>query len=191
MVGSTGLAEHLGEAAFWTMINGYYAAATTAVEANGGVVVEYMGDGILALFTAAVAGPDHATRACRAAQQISNDARRRPLHRLPDSSDRQASTDRPGYSLRFGIHSGSVMTGSAGAESRFSYKAIGESVILAARLEEHGRILQQDGADIILLSDDTRRRAALSDRVLRPLGSTKIRGRSTEVEIFLLLPHKV
>lgn len=190
IVGSTALAEQLGETAFWTIMNGYYAAATTAVEANGGVVVEYMGDGILALFTSAVAGPDHAARACRTAQQISDEVRHRP-HRFSGGADRQASPDRTSYSLRFGIHSGSVMTGSAGADSRFSYKAIGESVIIAARLEEHGRTLPQDGADVILLSDDTRRLAALSEGKLRSLGSTRLRGRSTELEIFLLLPHKV
>lgn len=176
MAGSTTLAEHLGEAAFWTMMNDYYATATKAVEANDGVVVEYMGDGILALFTSAIAGADHAAKACRAAQRITD-------------GTRPGTPDHPGYSLRFGIHSGPVMTGSAGAESRFSYKAIGESVIIAARLEEHGRALQRDGVDVILLSNDTRHRAALSDNSVRALGSTKIRGRSKEVEIFLLLPH--
>ena len=70
MVGSTALAERLGEDAFRTVMNRYYSAATAAVEANDGIVVEYMGDGILALFTSVVAGPDHATKACLAAQQI-------------------------------------------------------------------------------------------------------------------------
>ena len=71
MVGSTALAERLGEDAFRKVMNRYYSAATAAVEANDGMVVEYMGDGILALFTSGVAGPDHATKACLAAQQIS------------------------------------------------------------------------------------------------------------------------
>ena len=71
MVGSTALAERLGDDAFRKVMNRYYSAATAAVEANDGMVVEYMGDGILALFTSGVAGPDHATKACLAAQQVS------------------------------------------------------------------------------------------------------------------------
>jgi class 3 adenylate cyclase/CHASE2 domain-containing sensor protein len=178
MVGSTALAERLGEDAFREVMNRYYSAATAAVEANGGMVVEYMGDGILALFTAGVAGPEHAMRACRAAQQISTSPARRP--------EGSVAPDRAAFRLRFGIHSGRVVTGPTGAEHRYSFKALGDSVNVAARLEEHGKKLRQDGADIILLSADTRRRTTLSDEVLRPLGMTKLRGRSREVEIFRL-----
>jgi class 3 adenylate cyclase/CHASE2 domain-containing sensor protein len=177
MVGSTALAELLGEDAFRTVMNRYYSAATAAVEENDGMVVEYMGDGVLALFTAGVAGPDHAMKACRTAQQISA----RPV----DGPDRQ---DGGHFRLRFGIHSGKVVTGPTGAEHRYSFKALGDSVNVAARLEEHGKKLPQDGADIILLSAETRRRTMLSDEFLRPLGMTKLRGRSREVEIFRLEP---
>ena len=92
------------------------------------------------------------------------------------------------FRLRFGIHSGSVVTGPTGAEHRYSFKALGDSVIVAARLEEHGKTLPQDGADIILLSAETRRRAALPDELFRSLGPTKLRGRLREVEIFRMTP---
>ena len=170
MVGSTALAERLGEDAFRKVMNRYYSAATAAVEANDGMVVEYMGDGILALFTSGVAGPDHATKACLAAQQVSDSPLRGPSGAEPE--------DRESFRLRFGIHSGKVVTGPTGAEHRYSFKALGDSVIVAARLEEHGKTLRQDGADIILLSADTRRRAALSDERLHPLGLIMLRGRS-------------
>lgn len=182
MVGSTALAERLGEDAFRTVINRYYSAATAAVEANDGMVVEYMGDGILALFTAPVAGPDHATKACRAAEQVSQS----PLRRTP-LSEPAASED---FRLRFGLHSGKVVTGPTGAEHRYSYKALGDSVIVAARLEEHAKTLRQDGADIILLTADTRRRAVLSDERIDPLGPVRLRGRSSEVEVFRLRPQE-
>ena len=107
-------------------------------------------------------------------------SRESPLRR-PDGPDPE---DRESFRLRFGIHSGSVVTGPTGAEHRYSFKALGDSVIVAARLEEHGKTLRQDGADIILLSAETRRRAALPDELLHPLGLTKLRGRLREVEIF-------
>ena len=182
MVGSTALAERLGEDRFREVVNRYYSAATAAVEANDGMVVEYMGDGILALFTAGVAGPDHATKACRAAQRIS--ARPALPPDAPDAGNGGAEEGR--FRLRFGIHSGSVVTGPTGAEHRFSFKALGDSVNVAARLEEHGKTLPQDSADIILLSAETRRRTKLSDELLRPLGMTRLRGRSRQVEIFRL-----
>lgn len=158
-------------------MNRYYSAATAAVEADDGMVVEYMGDGILALFTEGVAGPEHAVKACHAAQQISA----RPI----DGPDRQDGGD---FRLRFGIHTGTVVTGPTGAEHRYSFKALGDSVNVAARLEEHAKELPPDGGDIILLSAETRRRAKVSDELLRPLGMTKLRGRSREVEIFRLAP---
>jgi class 3 adenylate cyclase/CHASE2 domain-containing sensor protein len=178
MVGSSALAERLGEDAFRTLMNRYYSVATTAVEANEGMVVEYMGDGILALFTAGVAGPDHATKACRAAQAVSDS----PLRRTHDA-DLEASE---GFRLRFGLHSGTVITGPTGAEHRYSFKALGDSVIVAARLEEYAKTLRQDSADIILLTADTRRRAGLKSERVDPLGLIMLRGRSSEVEIFRL-----
>lgn len=178
MVGSTALAERLGEDAFRQVMNGYYSAATAAVEANGGMVVEYMGDGVLALFTEGVAGPDHAMRACLAAQQISA--------RPPGGENGSDAADHGSFRLRFGIHSGTVVTGPTGAEHRYSFKALGDSVNVAARLEEHGKMLPQDSTDIILLSADTRRRTVFSDELLHPLGPTKLRGRSREVEIYRL-----
>jgi class 3 adenylate cyclase/CHASE2 domain-containing sensor protein len=178
MVGSTALAERLGEDAFRKVMNRYYSAATAAVESNDGIVVEYMGDGILALFTSVVAGPDHPTKACLAARRISAGSLREPGGAEP--------ADQAGFRLRFGIHSGKVVTGPTGAEHRYSFKALGDSVIVAARLEEHGKTLRQDGADLILLSAETRRRAALPDELFHSLGMTKLRGRQHEVEIFRL-----
>jgi class 3 adenylate cyclase/CHASE2 domain-containing sensor protein len=178
MVGSTALAERLGEDAFRKVMNRYYSAATAAVEANDGIVVEYMGDGILALFTSVVTGPDHPTKACVAAQQISTSSLREPGGAEPE--------DGVGFRLRFGIHSGKVVTGPTGAEHRYSFKALGDSVIVAARLEEHGKTLRHDGADLILLSAETRWRAALPDELFHSLGMTKLRGRQREVEIFRL-----
>jgi adenylate cyclase len=178
MVGSTELAERLGEDAFRKVMNRYYSMATAAIEANDGMVVEYMGDGVLALFTSGIAGPDHATKACLAAQDVSDSPLRRPSGSAPDERER--------FRLRFGIHSGKVVTGPTGAEHRYTYKALGNSVIVASRLEEHAKTLRDDGADIILLSADTRRRAALSDERLCPLGPVKLRGRSAQVEIFRL-----
>ena len=102
MVGSTALAERLGEDAFRKVMNRYYSAATAAVEANDGMVVEYMGDGILALFTSGVAGPDHATKACLAAQQVSESPLRRPDDPDPERPRELSAALR--HSFREGRH---------------------------------------------------------------------------------------
>lgn len=178
MVGSTRLAERLQGDSFRRVMNRYYSVTTATVEANDGMVVEYIGDGVLALFTNDAAGPDHATKACRAAQEIPRC--------LPCGQCLAHSGHIRNYRLRFGIHSGRVTTGPTGAEHRFSFKALGEPVIIAARLQEHGKTLQDNTADIILLTAETWRRARLPEKHFVPLGMVELRGRSQKVEIFRL-----
>lgn len=180
MVGSTRQAERLGTDRYKALMNRYYKLATEVVEANDGMIIEYIGDGILALFTASMAGRDHAAKACRAACQLSEDASRGSEQADPEARDP--------FRLRLGIHSGEVITGPTGAAHRFTINAIGDAVNVAARLQELGKKLPQGDSDVILISDDTRWRASLRPERLYPLGHSTLRGRSSPIEVFRLIP---
>ena len=108
--GFTSLSERLDPAALLALLNQFFTEVVAAVEAEGGVVKQFLGDGVMALFGAPQAYPDHAERAVRAALGIvrrlrdlnersarrstapTRDRRRHPQRR------RRGRTDRPGQS---------------------------------------------------------------------------------------------
>src|ERR1039458_9107546 len=97
-----------------------------AVHRYEGTVTQIMGDGIIALFGAPVAHEDHAARACYAALA---------MHAVIDRPD----ADLPGEAriqIRVGLNSGEVVVRSIRNDLRMDYAAIGQTVALAARMEQ-------------------------------------------------------
>jgi class 3 adenylate cyclase/tetratricopeptide (TPR) repeat protein len=100
-----------------------------AVHRYEGTVTQIMGDGIIALFGAPVAHEDHAARACYAALA---------MHAVIDRPD----ADLPGEAriqIRVGLNSGEVVVRSIRNDLRMDYAAIGQTVALAARMEQLAR----------------------------------------------------
>ena len=153
LVGSTGLAETLDEIEYSYAVNRYYDAATEVIEDHGGMVVEFMGDGILSLFSETVTGKDHAARCCRAAEAL--------LAKVAEDNV-AAGPDAPMLSLRIGINTGVTATGDIGARTRYNFKALGDVVNVAARLESMGKTIVDRGENVVLLSGTTRDAADLA-----------------------------
>jgi adenylate cyclase len=151
-------------------LNDYFSVAARAVESNGGIVNKFTGDGFMALFGAPVAADDHADRAARAALQM--------LDELAGLADRWG--DLRGR-VGVGIHTGSAVVGTVGTESRAEYTAIGDTVNLAARLEQLTKEL--DGE--ILVSDETARRLS-DDLAVERLSEVAVRGRSEPIVVHRL-----
>jgi adenylate cyclase len=109
------------------LLNAYFSAVVPVVEAHGGVVNQYMGDGIMAIFGAPETTPDHAAQAARAAVAMV-----RRVHELKETWRRAGC---PGMRIGVGIHTGRVLVGMVGAPRRLDYTAIGDTVNAAARIE--------------------------------------------------------
>jgi len=108
------------------MLNEHWAAAVPVIEAAGGAIEHFAGDGILVLFNALVDQPDHARRAVRCGIE------------LVDSADRLA-TARPGWPrFRVGINTGPAVVGTVGAVGRRSFATIGDTTNLGSRLMSAG-----------------------------------------------------
>ncbi len=178
IVGSTSLAERMGEFDFTELMTDYYNSATAVIDANDGMIIDYRGDGILAIFTESIAGRNHAARACLAALAIcSRNAR---------GSAENAPADGKRLELRIGLNSGAVVVGRIGAHDRFNFNALGDSVNVASRLEQLGKTIDRDGRDVILVSEATRENSALSGDYFEPLGNVRLRGREAETPIYRL-----
>ncbi|MEM6624966.1 MAG: adenylate/guanylate cyclase domain-containing protein [Pseudomonadota bacterium] len=177
LVGSTALAEQMDEVAYTAAINRYYDAATEVIEQHGGMVVEFMGDGIVSMFSESVTGPDHAAKGCAAVKAL--------VERMT-GGDAEHEGDAPEFRLRVGINTGITATGHIGARHRFSFKALGDVVNVAARLEQMGKDAEHAEQHTVLLSETTRAAAGLEPAQLEPLGSVSVRGRAESVAVFRL-----
>jgi class 3 adenylate cyclase/tetratricopeptide (TPR) repeat protein len=126
--GSLELAESVDPEQWHAILDRFFQILADGVHRFEGTVNQYTGDGIMALFGAPIAHEDHAQRACYAA-----------LHLREELSRHAVEVKRGhglGISVRMGIHSGEVVVGKIGDDLRMDYTAQGQTVGLAARMEE-------------------------------------------------------
>ena len=95
---------------------------------SGGTLDKFMGDGIMAYFNAPLDQPDHAERAVRCASSM--------MDGLAELNGKRVARGEAILRMGIGIHTGPATLGSIGPDVRQEYTAIGETVNLAAHLEQ-------------------------------------------------------
>jgi adenylate cyclase len=173
--GSTQLAETLPGRDFIALLNDHFDCLVPAIERQGGEVLKYMGDGVLAIFPLSEARARQ--DACRSALAAHEDAR---AATATLNASRAAAGQEP---LRFGLalHIGEVLYGNIGASNRLDFTAIGPAVNLVARL---GALAGELGRDVLVSAEF----AALCPDRVEPLGMRALRGLSKPVELFGVKP---
>jgi adenylate cyclase len=174
VVSFTQLSEHLPPAEVVEHLAEYLQVMTGALEDHGGTVDKFMGDGILAFFSAPNELPNHPALACRAALQAQE--------RLVAAQQRWQTEGRPLFRARIGLHCGDVLVGNIGTAERFAYTVIGDAVNLASRLE----ILNKVYGTRILASQEVRD-AAGPDFEWRRLDRVAVAGRTGSTVVNELL----
>jgi adenylate cyclase len=132
--GFTSLSERLDPAVLLRLLNQFFTEVVAAVEAEGGVVKQFLGDGVMALFGAPQPHPDHAARAVRAALGIVN--------RLKGLNETLKEQGIGPLEIGVGIHTGAVVAGLIGPDNRIEYGVVGDAVNLASRVEALTREMQ-------------------------------------------------
>jgi adenylate cyclase len=102
-------------------------ALSDCVADHQGVLVDYSGDSLEALWGAPLAVPDHATLACRAALQMRS--------KLPELNERWRSRLGEPTDVSIGINSGRAQVGNIGSRRKFKYGAFGTTVNQASRVQ--------------------------------------------------------
>src|SRR3954462_8724760 len=146
-----------------------------AIIDEGGTLVAYMGDGIMAVFGAPLEQPDHADRALQASRDMLQ--RLEGWNRwLRDSGLHQ------GFKMGIGLNSGGVMSGNVGSEKRLEYTALGDTTNTAARLEG----MTKGTPYQLYVADSTRSMLNRPAEDLVPVGEAEVRGRKAKVTLWSL-----
>ena len=173
----TALSEQMDAAAVSQLLNRHFAILCAAVDAYGGTVDKFLGDGMMAFFGAPDRLKGHAAAAVRAAAQIREDLAADNLSALEDG--------RPALRIRIGIHTGPAIVGNIGASDRVNYTIIGDTVNVSQRLQGIGKELAPEAETTIAISAETASR--LDERFeIKPAGRHRLRGRGEPIEVFLV-----
>jgi adenylate cyclase len=123
----SGLSEKLGSLDTCRLIRDVMERFSNRIVEHGGVIVSYLGDGILAMWNAPADQADHAVQACRAALAMQEE--------MPAINARwQEMAGRP-LAVGIGVNTGSAHVGNTGSSRKFMYGPLGHTVNLASRLE--------------------------------------------------------
>ena len=170
--GFTALTQRSAPAHVVELLNEYYAIVERVCDAEGGVITQFLGDGLVIVFGGPLAPlPDHARRAVAAAIA---------LQRLFAERNTLAG-DGPRIDAGIGICTGDMIAGNVGAGDRVTYTIVGDAVNQAARLQ----VKTRDLGTPILLTESTR--LALGDPngvPLRHRGAVPLKGISAPVEVY-------
>ena len=153
------------------LLNAYFDAMSLPIEENGGEILKFIGDGMLAIFPLGV--PNAHERAFRAV--IGARAGMAALN----AARTGAGQDALGYGI--GIHVGDVMYGNIGSRARLDFTVIGPAVNIASRLES---LTKQVGRHVLFSAAFAEGRG--STEGLDPVGAFPVRGVGRPVEVFAL-----
>ena len=117
------------------LLNDYADAIVSALQGHDGEVLKFMGDGILAIFTAAAAADT-----CRQALDAADDA----IRRVAALNQRRTAADLPVTRFYLGLHVGDVFYGNIGSVDRLDFTVVGPAVNEASRIAAMCRALDQD-----------------------------------------------
>ncbi|MBW1789186.1 MAG: AAA family ATPase [Deltaproteobacteria bacterium] len=172
--GFTPLVEQLGAEEAYDIMDQIYELLIHKVHDYEGTVNEMTGDGIMALFGAPIALEDAPQRAIRSAFAIHKE-----MTKFSDKL-REERKGIPPLKMRIGVHSGPVVVGTLGNNLRVEFKAVGDTVNLASRMEG----LAEPGTTYV--TEDTFR---LTEGLFRfeSLGEQKVKGRTDAVTIYRVI----
>jgi adenylate cyclase len=172
--GFTTLSERMEPDRIAAHLNEYFGEMTAAIFAHRGMINDFIGDAVMAVFGAPVDDPEHAWHAVQSAMAMD-----RALHAL---NQRWQAAGLPPLRMGIGVHGGRVFAGNVGGRERLKYTVIGDAVNVASRVEG----LNKDLGTTILLTEEVL--AAIGDRVrVRDCGPQAVKGRVEKVRVFEVL----
>ncbi len=180
--GFTTLSEKTDPEKLVTLLNEYLSPMTEIVMRNKGTLDKFIGDAVMAIYGAPVKQENQAFLACISAVEM--------IEKLKEINTEWAKNNLPNIDIGIGINTGEAVVGNMGADIRFDYTAIGDTVNLAARLEGQTKFY---GTNIII-SETTKQELELKSENsiqnsfrFRELDIIKVKGKTKPIAIFQLI----
>jgi len=173
--GFSSISERLGAVGTCEWLQDVMGVLSDCVIAHEGVLVDYIGDEIIAMWGAPMEQPDHALLACRAGREM--------LKRLPEVDERWQDRLGSRTEIGIGVNSGEAVVGNVGTERKLKYSALGNSVNLASRTQGVTKYFRS----AMLITGHTR--ALMGDELpTRRLGRVQVANIEEPVEMFQVAP---
>ncbi len=183
--GYSTLSEALAPTEIIALLNHYFQAVTKVILDQRGMINEFEGDAVLAVYGAPLDLASHAE--CALVAAIGMLAAVDELNQEWEESgtlEKWRAVGMDGLAIRIGVHSGPVVAGNIGSEQRTKYAVIGDTVNTCSRVEGLNKVLKTD----LLVTESTV--AALTSDALKalmiPLGSHVVKGRTEPVEVYTI-----
>ncbi len=158
-----------------SQLNELFTRMVGVVFEHRGTVDKFVGDMVMALYSAPLDDPEHADHAVQTALAM--------IRTLNEMNQQWQSQGKPTLDIGIGINTGDMVAGNIGSDTIMSYTVIGDAVNLGARLES----LNKDFGTRIIISESTR--AQLKGRYdVHPLGEVVVKGKTKPVAIFEVKP---
>ncbi|KUJ77900.1 guanylate cyclase [Ruegeria marisrubri] len=164
---STALEESLGRNAYLSLLNGFFETVSEIVNENGGEVLKFIGDAVLAVFPAGDDATAAQANALRSAKDI--------VERL---AELRASAEDTHCDCAIGLSYGRVTYGNVGSRERLDFTVIGQAANIAARLGDYGK---SNGHRIVASQEI---QPVLSDAA--PLGQVRLHNVSRPVACYAI-----
>jgi class 3 adenylate cyclase/CHASE2 domain-containing sensor protein len=169
--GFTTLSEQVAPEQMARRLTEYFDAMSSVISAHRGMVSDFIGDGILAVFGAPLDDPDHARHAVGSAC-----AMQQTLEQL---NQRWRTAGLAPLRIGIGIHTGEVFAGNVGGAGKVKYAVVGDTVNLASRVEG----LNKELGTTTLMTEATYYAAGL-EMLVRDHGLLDLKGRHDPVRIY-------
>jgi adenylate cyclase len=163
------IAEHADPSQLAHQLNAHRAAMNEAILGQGGTVMQFVGDAVMAVFGAPFPQPDHADRAVVAAAGMHE--------RQATINARWAGQGLPAFGLGLGLSTGEAAAALLGSPERLEYTLVGDTVNLSQRLQQFA------AAGETVLSEATMRALAAPPAAVR-MPPRLVKGRDTPVTAF-------
>jgi len=152
----------------------YFTAMQASIRKHDGLVLQYVGDEIEAVFGVPLKIGDHADRAVGAALDMRKN--------LEELNAKRARLGKPPFRHGIGIHTGPVLAGNTGSDDRLSYALIGDTVNLASRIGDLTKAMRWD----ILVSHETTSHLSSSFEMKRE-EPQQVKGFSKAITVYKIL----